>query len=64
MMLFPNILEAVLGGRELPVNYEDNSLVEEFILTKMRSELSKYSHTQNVQLQSRLTVIYKDHNES
>lgn len=33
MMLFLNILEAVLGGRELPVNYEDNTLVEEFILT-------------------------------
>lgn len=32
MVLFLNILEAVLGGHELPVNYGDNSLVKEFIL--------------------------------
>lgn len=33
MMLCLNILEAALGGRELPVNYEDKPLVKEFVLT-------------------------------
>lgn len=60
-----NILEAVLGGRELPVNYEDNTLEEEFTQTQMRrSELSKYSRIQHIRLQSTLTVISTDHKES
>lgn len=36
MMFFLNIMEAVLGGHELPVNYEDNTVVKEPILTKKR----------------------------
>lgn len=65
MVLVLNILETVLGGRELPVNYENNTLVEKCILTPMRrSELSKYSRIQHVRIQSMLTIISKDRRES
>lgn len=57
-----NILEAVLGGRGLPVNYEDNALEEELTPSQTRrSELSKYSRIQHIRLQSTPAVVSTDH---
>lgn len=55
MMLRLNILEALLGGRELPVNYEDNTCegiccnLSEEIWASTSRVLNKYGYNQRWQ---------------